>query len=144
MAQEIQEELFVGEVALKAFIGLEDRVLLSRDFGMTNWDSPGGRMHFNESPKEGLMREVKEEIGIDIEVGDPFHTDVFTPINPNKSSRPRFLVAYYATPSDPSQPFVLAPDEIEEARWFTKEEAAAIPVWDEYRRVLEVFFDKKG
>ena len=34
---------------------------------------PGGKLEFAEPPEAGLAREVKEELGIEIEVGDPFH-----------------------------------------------------------------------
>ena len=140
MAQEIQEQLFVGEVAQKAVITKDGKVLLSRDVGMTNWDSPGGRLHFGEESKAGLIREVQEEIGVDVEIGEPFYTGVFTPTNPNKSTRPRFLVAYHATLKDPSQPFVLAPDEIEEVRWVGKDEIASMPMWDDYKEMFKHYF----
>lgn len=144
MAQEIQDQLFVGEVALKAIIEHDGKILLTRDIGQTNWDSPGGRLHFNEEPTESLRREIQEEIGVDAEIGEPFYADVFNPINNNKSFRPRFLLMYRATLIDPNRPFVLAPDEIEEARWFTREEIDSIPLWDEYRRTLQAYFAAKN
>jgi 8-oxo-dGTP diphosphatase len=41
------------------------------DFLPGVWEIPGGGTEFGEQPEEGLKREVKEECGIEIEVGQP-------------------------------------------------------------------------
>jgi 8-oxo-dGTP diphosphatase len=35
------------------------------------WIPPGGRLEYGESPIEGLKREVKGEVSLDIEPGEP-------------------------------------------------------------------------
>lgn len=132
MAQEIPEQLFVGQVAQKALIEHDGKVLISLDMNVENWDLPGGRIHIGENPKEALVREVKEEIGVDIVVDDPFYTD-FAGLN-------RFLVVYHAILANPTQPLTLAADEIKEVRWIGKDELDTIPMWDAYKRTLEFFF----
>lgn len=44
----------------------QDRVLLChrRDYDL--WNLPGGGVHLNEAPWEGVVREVKEEVGLDV------------------------------------------------------------------------------
>ncbi len=132
MAQEIPEQLFVGQVAQKALIEKDGKVLISLDTNVENWDLPGGRIHTGENPKEALAREVKEEIGVDIVVGDPFYTD-FAGLN-------RFLVVYHATLVNPDASFTLAPDEIKEVRWISKDELESFSFWPAYKRTLEFFF----
>lgn len=52
-----------------------DRILLSwwngEGVGTPGWSLPGGGVEFDEQPHEGVVREVREETGYDIEVGDP-------------------------------------------------------------------------
>jgi 8-oxo-dGTP diphosphatase len=70
-------------VAAKAFIVDKDKLLLIKrrpnDVHKPGlWDIPGGRLDMGESPYEGLLRETKEEIGIDIEILAPLHVQHFT------------------------------------------------------------------
>jgi 8-oxo-dGTP diphosphatase len=37
------------------------------------WEFPGGKIESDESPQDALVREIQEELGADIEVGDLIH-----------------------------------------------------------------------
>lgn len=64
--------------AQKAFIVHEGSLLLVRK-SMDDpnqpgkWEVPGGRMAFGEEIDEHLSREVREEVGLEITAGPPFH-----------------------------------------------------------------------
>jgi ADP-ribose pyrophosphatase YjhB (NUDIX family) len=47
-----------------------DRILLCRLTYKSEWDLPGGVVEVGEAPAAGLAREIREELGITVEVGD--------------------------------------------------------------------------
>lgn len=72
-------------IAVKAFIVNDKEELLtikrrSNDVHKPGvWDIPGGRLDsLNESPFDGLKREVMEEAGLDIEIVNPLTISHFT------------------------------------------------------------------
>ncbi len=73
-------------VAAKAVIVKNGKVLLLREASTytegTNigkWGIPGGRIEAAESFFDGLRREVREETGLDVEIGDPVHIGEWWP-----------------------------------------------------------------
>lgn len=69
----------------KAFIvNLQGEVLVIRRAQSNTlskiWDLPGGRLDYGETIREGLVREVQEEVGLTIEViADPLNITTFFP-----------------------------------------------------------------
>jgi 8-oxo-dGTP diphosphatase len=73
--------------ATKAFIVHEGKVLLLREAGKyedgTNvgrYDVPGGRVEPGQRFDESLLREIKEETGLEVGVGRPFFVNEWRPL----------------------------------------------------------------
>ncbi len=73
-------------VATKAFVCHEGRVLVVRESSAyrdgTNtgaFDIVGGRMEPGEHFRDSLLREIKEETGIDVQIGRPFFVNEWRP-----------------------------------------------------------------
>ena len=73
-------------VATKAFILNNGRVLILREsknykegtnFG--KYDVPGGRIKPGQKYDESLHREIKEETGLEVKIGRPFHVGEWRP-----------------------------------------------------------------
>lgn len=57
------------------FFDEQDRILLVKPTYKDGWDIPGGYVNYGETPCAGAVREVKEELGIEVDVGDPLVID---------------------------------------------------------------------
>jgi 8-oxo-dGTP pyrophosphatase MutT (NUDIX family) len=77
--REFRKNIFIsGNDVLKSFslrastlVQVEDRYLMVLNEGANKYKHPGGHINLSESLLEGLKRELKEEIGLEIQDADP-------------------------------------------------------------------------
>ena len=96
---------------------------VKRGFFTGHWTLPGGFVDYAEHPVEGAVREVKEELGLKVNI-DPndivqIAERIFT------SEGIQFLSFTYKCKVDGEVAFNPKADEIEEARWFSMDQALA-------------------
>jgi 8-oxo-dGTP diphosphatase len=83
------------------------------------FELPGGHIDFGEEMEVGLAREIMEEFGVDIKVGDPF--GVFTYTNEVKGSH-SIEVIYFCQLTDEGAEFTLNPEDHSEVVWVAETE----------------------
>ncbi len=83
------------------------------------WELPGGHIDFGEDIVQGLKREVLEEHGMNINVGDPFA--VFTYTNEIKGSH-SIEVIYFAKFIDPLPNIQINPEDHSAYAWVEGED----------------------
>lgn len=83
------------------------------------YELPGGHVDFGETIIDGLKREIKEELEIDVSVGDPFY--VFDYVNEIKGSHTVEII-YFATLTGSPDEIILHPEDHSESGWFAEDE----------------------
>ncbi len=86
------------------------------------WEFPGGKIESGESPAEALVREIREELGVGIQVGELLHRGS-TPVN----GRIVDLRCYWASLTDATPSTSTDHDAL---RWFRRDELRDIE-WPE-------------
>lgn len=87
------------------------------------YELPGGHIDFGEDIVEGLKREIQEEHGMTVTVGDPFFVSTY--INKVKGSH-SIQVNYFAQFVEPIEQVRIHPQGHSVCGWFSKDELAGI------------------
>jgi 8-oxo-dGTP diphosphatase len=102
------------------------------------YEIPGGHIDYGEDIRAGLMREVKEELGANVTLGDPFA--VFTYTNEIKGSH-SIEVVYFAQLTGNANDITIDADDHSACGWFTEDEAIRLNGNAEDEEVMVI---KKG
>ncbi|PIZ00781.1 hypothetical protein COY62_01115 [bacterium (Candidatus Howlettbacteria) CG_4_10_14_0_8_um_filter_40_9] len=118
----------------ETFIVFNNKVLLRQHDKFKIWLSVGGHIELDEDPNEAAIREVKEEVGLDIVIVDSENkTPVFKGnklsiippqyINRHRISDSHEHIAFIYFVQTETDQLKLSETEItDECKWFTKEE----------------------
>ncbi len=101
----------------------------SKSFG-GKWEFPGGKIEPEETPEQCLVREIKEEFGIDVEVKKPIHRWEFDYHRPDGR---KFLFHSFLCSVVNGEPEL---KEHEDMRWVEAKELAACDLLEADRELL--------
>ncbi|MEK7571797.1 MAG: NUDIX domain-containing protein [Patescibacteria group bacterium] len=120
------------DFTVEVFIVFRNKVLLRRHDKFGIWLSVGGHIEPDEDPNQAAIREVKEEVGLDITLDD---TRKLQKENPHELIPPYFLSRHHVTPTHEHITFIyfarttsdkitqtMLKEQSDEIRWFTKKE----------------------
>jgi len=136
------------ELVIAGCIVRNGKVLLVWHKKHNEWLPPGGHIEQNETPNDAVLREVKEETGLDVEFMDesngpmkyvqrqlalPFFADVHHAIDHDHC-----CFYYRLKPSDGRQSVVLNFAEVERFRWFSKSELTSPGLPEDIRHICRL------
>ena len=95
------------------------------------WDVPGGHVEKGETPEQCIVREMKEEIGLDLRVFQLFSVTEFDD---------RTEYTFWQKANLDLDKVRL--NEGQRLKWFTKDEASNIELAYGFNRIVEDFFER--
>ena len=134
----MSQDHLIADIPVKAIIVRNGKICLVQE-GDGRWGLPGGRIDIGESVQEALRREIKEEIGCDIQVGKIVDCDIFT----SKSGMHHFIVVFLATMIDEIQNFLVDGAEVVSAEWIDPDGMKNLRILPQYVSILERYLRKE-
>ena len=119
------QQVIVGCALMYRFVSGRPQIFLAKradtkKFYPGVYEIPGGHIDFGEDIVAGVKREVHEELGKNIRVGDPF--SVFTYLNEVKGAH-TIEVAYFAQFEGGDDDIKLEPEDHSAYGWFFEDQA---------------------
>ncbi|NQU78960.1 NUDIX hydrolase [Candidatus Woesearchaeota archaeon] len=124
---------------------IDDNKFLMVQWGQqydNTWHFPGGRLDENDREIEGLRREVKEEIGVEIIDIKPVFSKFVTKAECQYAKKDyQMYTLFYTARIKPGQEIKLDEVEHHNYKWFTRKDLENIEFYmDFYKEMLEEIF----
>ncbi len=103
------------------------------------WSLPGGRLELGESLVDGVRREVREETGIEVEVGPV--VEVFDRVHHDGDGRVRYHFVIVDFLCRPVGGVLVAGDDATDARWVARADVSGFGVNPHALAVIDQGFD---
>ena len=114
------------------------RVLLvrrARPPRVGQWSLPGGAQKLGETIADGARREIREEAGIEVVLGEVIATLDLIERDPDGTVRFHYTLVDFV--AEALEPALTPGSDAAEARWFELDELPALGLWSETLRIIE-------
>ncbi len=119
------------DLTVVAYIVKDNKILLINHKKLGRWLPPGGHIEKNETPDDALKREIKEEVGLEIELiqknilhaGGTTKEELAVPFYTNVHSvgdHDHYCLFYLCKPK--TTKIKIKKDEVNDCKWFSKED----------------------
>lgn len=128
------------DFTVEVFIVYKDKVLLRKHDKYNMWLSVGGHIEQDENPNQAALREVKEEVGLDVKLDDSLKPNTMDSEDYHELIPPYFMnrhrispthehvtFTYFATSDTDQLNQTQEGEKSENCQWFTKEELGNLP-----------------
>lgn len=127
-------------VGVVAFVVRDQSLLLERRADFGTWGVPGGALDEFETIEQGVVREVREETGLEAELIGPLDTiDYWFVWAPERTRYHKFV--HYFLMRFAGGDFSQRDHEMEDAAWFEPDEARRRMAFANERRLLDLIPD---
>ena len=123
------EEISAGAIVYTK-IDNKIKYLISKDFH-NNWGFPKGHLENNETKQEAAIREIKEEVGVDV-ILDTSFKETLEYVMPNGIKKKSFYFIAYFENQIPTRQL----EEVQEIKILEYEEALNLLTFDNMKQVL--------
>lgn len=136
----------VGVCAVISHPDNYDRVLFQHRIGQgqfasdgyNTWALPGGWLDFGETPEQAVVREVKEELGIDVVV----ECQLGSQCNLSQDGAFQIVTLFFGCEqTDHLQPpKIMEPEKVDALRWMQVDEAWDLPLMPATKRWIDYYY----
>ncbi len=130
----------VAVIALVIHLGKVLLVQRGVDPGKGRWALPGGYMDAGEMPGSALQRELREEVGLGIDVKELIH---IYPMTNGEGQRIGIVLAFKASPAG-DRTVVEVGDDVADAGWFAPDKIPTELAFESTTTLIETWLTLEG